>query len=162
MERKLITIVAMDVVGYSRMMERDEEKTLRHLNGIRASVLEPSVACHSGRIVKTMGDGALLEFSSVVSALQCAIKIQKDLAEKNTGPGGESQLHYRIGIHLGDVIAEGVVAAVKDVGLEVPLVVRLEGTRVKEGKDILAASGLNVVAADDLDDAAKKIVAAVG
>ncbi len=66
------------------------------------------------------------------------------------------------GIMRCDVIAEGVVAAVKDVGLEVPLVVRLEGTRVKEGKDILAASGLNVVAADDLDDAAKKIVAAVG
>ncbi|WP_306141915.1 winged helix-turn-helix domain-containing protein [Roseibium sp. MMSF_3412] len=107
MERKLITIVAMDVVGYSRMMERDEERTLRRLNEIRAGVVEPSVARHSGRTVKTMGDGALLEFSSVVSALQCAIEIQKDLAEKSTGPGGQSQLHYRIGIHLGDVIAEG-------------------------------------------------------
>ncbi|MEO0978978.1 MAG: winged helix-turn-helix domain-containing protein [Pseudomonadota bacterium] len=107
MERKLITIVAMDVVGYSRMMERDEEQTLRRLNEIRGSVVEPSVARHAGRTVKTMGDGALLEFSSVVSALQCAIEIQKALAEKNTGPGGESQLHYRIGIHLGDVIAEG-------------------------------------------------------
>lgn len=107
MERKLITIVAMDVVGYSRMMERDEEQTLRRLNEIRGSVVEPSVARHSGRTVKTMGDGALLEFSSVVSALQCAIEIQKDLAEKNAGPGGRNQLHYRIGIHLGDVIAEG-------------------------------------------------------
>ncbi|WP_434055021.1 MAG: winged helix-turn-helix domain-containing protein [Roseibium sp.] len=107
MERKLITIVAMDVVGYSRMMERDEEQTLRQLNQIRGSVVEPSVGRHSGRTVKTMGDGALLEFSSVVSALQCAIEIQKDLAEKNTGSGGRTQLLYRIGIHLGDVIAEG-------------------------------------------------------
>ncbi|WP_422041480.1 winged helix-turn-helix domain-containing protein [Roseibium sp.] len=106
MERKLITIVAMDVVGYSRMMERDEEQTLRQLNEIRASVVDPSVARHSGRTVKTMGDGALLEFSSVVSALQCAIEIQKDLAA-NTEQRGPGQLSYRIGIHLGDVIAEG-------------------------------------------------------
>lgn len=106
MERKLITIVAMDVVGYSRMMERDEEKTLRQLNEIRTSVVDPSVARHSGRTVKTMGDGALLEFSSVVSALQCAIEIQKDLAA-NPDHRGPSQLSYRIGIHLGDVIAEG-------------------------------------------------------
>ncbi|WP_421980026.1 winged helix-turn-helix domain-containing protein [Roseibium sp.] len=106
MERKLITIVAMDVVGYSRMMERDEEQTLRQLNEIRTSVVDPSVARHSGRTVKTMGDGALLEFSSVVSALQCAIEIQKDLAA-NPDHRGPSQLSYRIGIHLGDVIAEG-------------------------------------------------------
>lgn len=106
MERKLITIVAMDVVGYSRMMERDEEQTLRQLNEIRTSVVDPSVDRHSGRTVKTMGDGALLEFSSVVSALQCAIEIQKDLAA-NQNHRGPSQLSYRIGIHLGDVIAEG-------------------------------------------------------
>ncbi|WP_305988296.1 winged helix-turn-helix domain-containing protein [Roseibium sp. MMSF_3544] len=107
MERKLVTIVAMDVVGYSRMMERDEERTLRHLNDIRSGIVEPSVARHSGRVVKLMGDGALMEFTSVVGAVQSAVEIQRELTSRNNAAAQSPAFSLRIGVHLGDVIVEG-------------------------------------------------------
>ncbi len=107
MERKLTTIVAMDVAGYSRLMERDETGTLDRLKDIRSSIVDPAIIRHSGRTVKLMGDGALLEFSSVVSALQCAVDIQRELAAHNGSAGAMHKLHLRIGLHLGDVIVEG-------------------------------------------------------
>lgn len=75
MQRKLATILAMDVVGYSRLMEMDEEGTLARLMDVRATIVTPAIDQHGGRVVKLMGDGALVEFSSVVGALQCAIAI---------------------------------------------------------------------------------------
>ena len=107
MKRKLTTIIAMDVVGYSRLMERDEEATLECLKDIRRSVVDPAIARHSGRTVKLMGDGMLVEFSSVVAALQCAIEIQDALSARNGTVAEEHQVQLRIGIHLGDVIVEG-------------------------------------------------------
>ena len=107
MERKLTTIVAMDVVGFSRLMERDEEGTLDRLKDIRATIVDPAVAQQSGRIVKLMGDGTLMEFSSVVGALQCAIRIQEDLTARNGAVGGADRIQLRIGLHLGDVIVDG-------------------------------------------------------
>lgn len=107
MDRKLLTIVAMDVVGYSRMMEREEERTLRQLNETRSRTIEPAVTRHAGRIVKLMGDGALAEFSSVVGALQAAIEIQRELTGTNGSNDNGPPLTLRIGIHLGDVIVEG-------------------------------------------------------
>jgi TolB-like protein/class 3 adenylate cyclase/Tfp pilus assembly protein PilF len=107
LDRKLTTIVAMDVVGYSRLMELDEQGTLERLKEIRAKIVEPAVARHAGRTVKLMGDGALIEFASVVGALQCAVDIQRELAQRNGAPGQKNSLHFRIGIHLGDVIVEG-------------------------------------------------------
>jgi TolB-like protein/class 3 adenylate cyclase/Tfp pilus assembly protein PilF len=107
MERKLTTIVAMDVVGYSRMMERDETGTLRRLKEMRATVIDPAIARHAGRQIKLMGDGALVEFASVVGALQCAVDVQRALAERNRDRGGDQPLELRIGLHLGDVIVEG-------------------------------------------------------
>jgi len=107
MKRKLTTIAAMDVVGYSRLMERDETGTLARLKDIRASIIDPAVKRHSGRTVKLMGDGTLLEFNTVVGALQCAVDIQRELASRN-GSGSEKQkLQLRIGLHLGDIIVEG-------------------------------------------------------
>jgi TolB-like protein/class 3 adenylate cyclase/Tfp pilus assembly protein PilF len=103
MERKLTTIVAMDVVGYSRLMERDEEGTLERLKKIRATVVDPAIARHAGRTIKLMGDGMLVEFSSVVAAVQCAMGIQEELASNSSVDG----IQLRIGIHLGDVIVEG-------------------------------------------------------
>jgi len=107
MKRKLTTIAAMDVVGYSRLMERDETGTLARLKDVRASIIDPAVKRHSGRTVKLMGDGTLLEFNTVVGALQCAVDIQRELAARN-GSGSEKQkLQLRIGLHLGDIIVEG-------------------------------------------------------
>ena len=107
MERKLTTIVAMDVVGYSRLMEMDEEGTLHRLKEARTSIIDPSISRHAGRTVKLMGDGTLAEFSSVVGALQCAVDIQRALTGRNGSLGGKHGLHYRIGLHLGDVIVDG-------------------------------------------------------
>ncbi len=107
MERKLTTIVALDVVGFSRLMERDEEETLGHLKEIRAKIIDPAIAEHTGRTVKVMGDGLLAEFSSVVGALQAAIDILKALAARNLGLDESRRLQFRIGIHLGDIIVEG-------------------------------------------------------
>ena len=106
MDRKLTTIVAMDVVGYSRLMELDEKGTLDRLKDIRAKIVDPAIARHAGRTVKLMGDGALVEFGSVVGALQCAVDIQRELGGRNGSTGQRNSLHLRIGIHLGDVIVE--------------------------------------------------------
>ena len=105
--RKLTTIVAMDVVGYSRLMERDETGTLDRLKDIRSSIVEPAIDRYAGRTVKLMGDGALVEFASVVGALQCAVDLQRELAVRNGAVGKQHRLDFRIGLHLGDVIVEG-------------------------------------------------------
>jgi TolB-like protein/class 3 adenylate cyclase/Tfp pilus assembly protein PilF len=106
MDRKLTTIVAMDVVGYSRLMELDERGTLEQLKEIRAKIIEPTVAKYGGRTVKLVGDGALLEFSSVVGALQCAIHIQRELGARAGSTGHKNTVRLRIGVHLGDIIVE--------------------------------------------------------
>ena len=106
-ERKLTTIVAMDVVGYSRLMEMDEQGTLVNLKEARTNVIDPAIARHSGRTVKLMGDGTLAEFPSVVGALQCAVEIQRQFAARSGAAGGTQRLQFRIGLHLGDVIVEG-------------------------------------------------------
>ena len=106
MGRKLTTILAMDVVAYSRLMEIDEEGTLDILKIIRSSIAVPAIARHSGRIVKLMGDGTLVEFSSVVDGLQCAVDIQRELAARNGSVSENQRLQIRIGLHLGDIIVE--------------------------------------------------------
>lgn len=97
----------MDVVGYSRLMESDEAGTLNRLKEIRSSIIDPAVGRYSGRTVKLMGDGALLEFSTVVGALQCAVDIQRELETRNGANGEKHRLQMRIGLHLGDVIVDG-------------------------------------------------------
>ena len=106
MQRKLTVIVSADVIGYTAMMERNEAGTLQRLMDNRKSIFDPHVAAHGGRIVKLMGDGALVEFGSVVSAINCAHAIQQ-ATEAETGTASSDSLHYRIGITLGEVIVEG-------------------------------------------------------
>jgi adenylate cyclase len=106
MQRKLTVIVSADVVGYSGLMERDEAGTLARLKSNRSGIFDPSVEKHGGRIVKLMGDGALVEFASVVSAVDCAHEIQLESQAAAGGPQLE-QIRYRIGINLGEVIVEG-------------------------------------------------------
>jgi adenylate cyclase len=120
--RRLAAVLAADVVGYSRLMGEDEAGTAKAVRE-RRDAAQPIVANLGGRIVKTTGDGVLLEFSSVVAAVECAIAIQKLMAERNTGlPEGKCIL-YRVGVNLGDVLVEGDDI----VGDGVNIAARLEG-----------------------------------
>ena len=121
-DRRLAAILAADVVGYSRLMEADEAGTARMLRDHRAAA-DPLVAEHGGRIVKTTGDGVLVEFSSVVGAVRCAVALQKLMAERNAGVSVERRMDWRIGVHLGDILIDG-----DDIlGDGVNLAARLEG-----------------------------------
>ncbi len=104
-ERRLAAILAADVVGYSRLMGIDEEGTLNQLRSIRAELIDPKITEHRGRIVKTTGDGLLVEFSSVVDGLRCATEWQRGMAERNAGTS-DDRIEFRIGINVGDVAVE--------------------------------------------------------
>ena len=107
MERKLAAILAADVVGYSALMERDEKGTYERLKAGRKELFEPEIARHHGRIFKLMGDGMLAEFGSVVDAVECAVSLQRGLAERNAEVPEDQRIQVRIGINLGEVIVEG-------------------------------------------------------
>jgi adenylate cyclase len=106
-ERRLAAILATDVVGYSRLMGSDEEGTLGALKALRQSLLDPKIAEHRGRIVKTTGDGALVEFASTVDAMRCALDIQHAMSARNAGLPPDRKIEFRIGINVGDIIVEG-------------------------------------------------------
>ncbi len=106
MERRLAAILAADIAGYSRLMGRDEEGTLAALRAIRRELSDPKIAEHRGRIVKTTGDGLLVEFSSVVDAVRCAVEVQRGTAERNAGVPPDRRIEFRVGIHQGDIIVE--------------------------------------------------------
>ena len=105
-ERRLAAILAADVAGYSRLMGSDEEGTLAALKAIRRDVIDPKIAAHRGRIVKTTGDGILIEFSSVVDALRCAVEVQQAMAKRNAGAPGDGRIEFRVGINLCDIIVD--------------------------------------------------------
>jgi class 3 adenylate cyclase/pimeloyl-ACP methyl ester carboxylesterase len=107
MARRLAAILAADVAGYSRMMSDDESGTMAALQAMRSEVISPAIARHDGRIVKLMGDGILAEFDSVVEAVACSAEIQRELVERNRNKVETSRMQFRIGVHLGDVIADG-------------------------------------------------------
>src|SRR5215813_12941999 len=104
-ERRLAAILAADIAGYSRLMGLDEAGTAQALRGHRAAA-DPLIARHGGRIVKTTGDGVLIEFGSVVGAVECALALQRLSTERNAGVASERRMEWRIGIHLGDVLVE--------------------------------------------------------
>jgi hypothetical protein len=107
LQRRLAAILSADVVGYSRLMGIDEAGTLSRLNALRRELIDPTIAAHSGRIVKLMGDGALVEFSSAVDAVTCAIEIQRKLRDHDASPSEADPIRFRIGINVGDIIIEG-------------------------------------------------------
>ena len=106
-QRRLAAIVSADVAGYSRLMGRDESGTLAALKGLRQDVVDPAIRTHGGRIVKTTGDGLLLEFPSVVNAVRCAIEVQTAMANRTAGIAEDQRIAFRIGINIGDIIVEG-------------------------------------------------------
>ena len=107
MERRLTAILAADVVGYSRLMAEDEVGTLARLKTCRREVVDPAIEAFHGRIIKLMGDGALVEFASVVDAVQCAATIQRKITNHNQGIPDAQQIRFRIGVNLGDIIVDG-------------------------------------------------------
>ncbi|MBV8472483.1 MAG: hypothetical protein JO107_11870 [Hyphomicrobiales bacterium] len=104
--RKIAAILVSDVVGYSRLASVDEERTLATLRALRSDVVAPAVAAHNGRIVKSTGDGALVEFRSVVDSVRCALEIQQTMSRRNAGVSRDRRILFRIGIHVGDVVEE--------------------------------------------------------
>ena len=105
--RRLAAILAADVAGYSRLMGADEEGTLERLKAHRRELIDPKIAEHRGRIVKTTGDGVLVEFASVVDAVRCAADVQRAMVERNAGEAMEGRIEFRVGINLGDIIIDG-------------------------------------------------------
>jgi adenylate cyclase len=104
--RKIAAILAADVVGFSRMASTDEDRTLARLRALRADLIDPTIAGQNGRVFKRTGDGALVEFRSVVEAVRCAITLQNAMIERNAGMPADQRIDFRIGVHLGDVVEE--------------------------------------------------------
>src|SRR3984885_10726236 len=104
--RKIVAILVADVVGYSRLANADEERTIARLRALVGDLIEPAIAAHHGRIVKRTGDGFIAEFRSVVDAARCAIEVQTGMIERNAGVAPDRRIEFRIGAHLGDVVEE--------------------------------------------------------
>ena len=105
-ERRLAAILAADVAGYSRLMSADEEGTLARLKAHRKDLIDPKIEENSGRIIKTTGDGMLVEFASVVNAVRCAVGIQRGMIARNTDVPNEKRIEFRVGINVGDIIID--------------------------------------------------------
>ena len=122
-QRRLAAILAADVVGYSRLMGQDEAGTRARFNNLLDDAVNPSIENHRGRVVKTMGDGFLVEFGSVVDAVQCAVDIQVGVTTREDRVPEDQRMLLRVGVHLGDVIVEG-----EDIhGDGINIAARLEG-----------------------------------
>src|SRR5271169_4321852 len=106
-ERRLAAILAADIAGYSRLMGADEVGTLQALKAHRRELVDPAIALHRGRIVKTTGDGMLVEFASVVDAVTCAIAIQRGMMRRNEGVPEDRRIVFRVGINVGDILIDG-------------------------------------------------------
>jgi adenylate cyclase len=122
--RKLAAILVSDVVGYSRLAGADEDRILARLRTLRSDLIDPTIAVHRGRIVKRTGDGAIVEFRSVVDAVRCAIEVQNGMRERNAGVPEDQKILFRVGIHLGDVVEESDGDLIGD---GVNIAARLEG-----------------------------------
>lgn len=159
-ERKLAAILAADVVGYSRLIGADETGTLARLKMLRQEFIDPTIAEHRGRIVKLMGDGALVEFASVVDAVECGVAIQRGMAERNEDVPEDQRLQFRIGINLGDIVVEG-----DDIyGDGVNVAARLEGLAEPGGICLARAARDQIrdkldLTLDDLGEVAVKNIA---
>jgi len=104
--RKIAAILVADIVGYSRLAGTDEDRILARLRALRSDLIDPTIAVHSGRVVKRTGDGCIVEFRSTVDAVRCAVEVQSGMSERNAGVPNDPQIVFRIGVHVGDVVEE--------------------------------------------------------
>ena len=155
--RRLAAILAADVAGYSRLIGADEGGTLERLRALRRQLLDPKIAEHRGRLVKTTGDGLLIEFGSVVDALRCAVDVQREMTGRNTGMPPDNRIEFRIGINMGDIVVDdgdifgdGVNIAARLEGIAEPGAICLSEDAYRQVKTRLAPSGAHtlVVAQD--------------
>jgi TolB-like protein/class 3 adenylate cyclase len=159
-ERRLAAILAADVAGYSRLMGDDEEGTLAQLKSIRKTLVDPAIASHRGRIVKTTGDGMLVEFASAVDAVRSAVEVQRSMAEQNAAVPQDQRIEFRVGIHVGDIIFDD-----NDIfGDGVNIAARLEGISEPGGVCILddayrQVRGKVEIACDDMGPQTLKNIA---
>ena len=159
--RKLAAILVSDVVGYSRLTGADEDRILARLRALRSDLIDPTIAVHHGRVVKRTGDGSIVEFRSVVDAVNCAIEVQRAMVERNAGVAPDKRIEIRIGIHLGDVVEEADGDLMGD---GVNIAARLEGI-AKPGAICLSeqaywqVKGRLVLAATDLGPTQLKNIA---
>jgi TolB-like protein len=145
MTRKLAAIFAADVVGYSRLMGADEAGTLAALKAHRRELIDPKIAEHQGRIVKTTGDGLLIEFPSVVEAVQCAVEVQRAIQDRNADVTANNRIEFRVGVNLGDIIIDG-----DDIyGDGVNVAARLEG--IAEANGVCVSAVVHEQVRDKLD-----------
>src|SRR5271166_1428451 len=119
-ERRLAAILAADIAGYSRLIGADEEGTLARLRAHRRELIDLKIAEHRGRLVKTSGDGLLVEFASIVDALRCATEVQAAMTERNAAVPADSRIEFRVGINVGDIFVDGVNVAARLEGLADP------------------------------------------
>ena len=122
--RKLAAILVSDVVGYSRLAGADEDRILARLRTLRSDLIDPTIAVHRGRIVKRTGDGSIIEFRSVVDAVNCAVEVQRAMVERNAEVAADKRIEFRIGVHVGDVVEESDGDLMGDA---VNIAARLEG-----------------------------------
>ncbi|QKC80850.1 adenylate/guanylate cyclase domain-containing protein [Mesorhizobium sp. NZP2077] len=143
--RKIAAILVSDVVGYSRLAGADEDRILARLRALRSDLIDPTIAVHRGRVVKRTGDGSLVEFSSVVEAVRCAIEVQNAMIERNAGVPPDRRIEFRIGIHVGDIVEEsdgdlmgdGVNIAARLEGIAEPNGICLSGAAYEQVRDKL-------------------------
>src|SRR6202021_1659486 len=150
--RKRAAILVTDIVGYSRLAGADEDRILARLRTLRSDLIEPTISVHRGRIVKRTGDGAIVEFRSVVDAVNCAIEVQRAMVEGNAGVAPDKRIDFRIGIHLGggveesdgDLMGDGVNIASRLEGIAAPGAICLseDAYRQVSGRLAMAATGL--------------------
>ncbi|RVD67200.1 adenylate/guanylate cyclase domain-containing protein, partial [Mesorhizobium sp. M4A.F.Ca.ET.029.04.2.1] len=141
--RKLAAILAADVVGYSRLAGSDEDRTLARLRALRSDLIDPTIAVHTGRVVKRTGDGTLVEFRSVVDAVRCAIEVQNAMLVRNAGVPPDRRIEFRIGIHIGDIVEEsdgdlmgdGINIAARLEGLAKPNGICLSGSAYEQVRE---------------------------
>lgn len=151
-QRKLTAILAADVVGFSRLAGADEDRTLARLRALRSDLIDPTISVHNGRVVKRTGDGALVEFRSVVDAVRCAIEVQSSMQERNAGVPADRRIEFRMGIHLGDVVEEadgdlmgdGVNIAARLEGIAAPGAICLSEDAYRQVKSRLDLSVINL------------------
>src|SRR6187399_202646 len=135
--RKIAAILVSDVVGYSRLVGADEDRTLARLRALRSDMIDPTTTVHHGRVVKRTGDGAIVEFRSVIDAVHCAIEVQSGMVERNAGLPPERRIEFRIGIHLSDVVEESDGDLMGD---GVNVAARLEGVADPGGISLSSAA----------------------
>jgi adenylate cyclase len=170
--RKIAAILAADVVGFSRMASADEDRTLARLRALRADVIDPIIASQNGRVFKRTGDGALVEFRSVVEAVRSAISVQNAMAERNVGVPADQRIDFRIGIHLGDVVEEsdgdlmgdGVNIAARLEGIAQPGAICLseDAYRQVKGRLDLAVTDLGPIALKNIAEPVRAYSLQVG